>query len=160
MRTETSSSPRLALAALALLTLASTGCEEEMPVILTERIALLPDGSGYLSKEVRARSKDETELAIREVVGGTSRDLFLAPLKDFQDVKFAFAITGDTIRLFHAQPLLDGALKPVEKSAHAIRVEPALPSTVSWLTAGTQEGDAIFYAPDRWKAFLEISRKP
>lgn len=146
---------------LSMALLVLSACIDERTIIYTERIAILPDASGYLAKDIRALSKTESELVLREVVGEESRELFTAPLKEFSDAKFTFALAGDTIRLFHTQAGLPAALRPAPaQPTFPLRIEPASPSELAWRTSGTPEGDAIFYAPDKWKAFLELSKKP
>lgn len=141
--------------------LSLSACIDERVIIYTERIAILPDASGYLAKDIRALSKTESELVIREVVGEASRELYTAPLKDFTDAKFTFTLAGDTIRLFHTQPKLPSALRAApDRPSFPVRIEPASPSELAWRTSGTAEGDAIFYAPDKWKAFLALQKAP
>lgn len=139
-------------AALALL-----GCVEEKQIIYSERIALLPDKSGMLIKEVRSFGKAETEMVIRESVGDASKEIFVVPLSGSQDVKFKFRLAGDTIVLTHAQPGLEQTLRKVGPSSFPIRTESA--SSAAWLSSGTSEGDPIFYAEDKWGAYLDMMPK-
>ena len=139
-------------AALAIL-----GCVEEKQIVYSERIAILPDKSGMLIKEVRSFGKAETEMVIRESVGKVSKEIFIVPLSGSQDVKFKFRLSGDTIVLTHAQPGLEQTLRTVGPSSFPIRTESA--ASAAWLSSGTSEGDPIFYAEDKWGAYFGLPPK-
>ena len=144
------------LAALCAAT-ATIGCVEEKQIIYSERIAILPDKSGMLIKEVRSFGKAETELVIRESVGKISKEIFIVTLSGSQDVKFKFRLSGDTIVLTHAQPGLEQTLRTVGPASFPIRTESA--ASAAWLSSGTSEGDPIFYAEDKWGAYLDMLPK-
>jgi hypothetical protein len=149
----------LALAA-AISVLVLGACVPEKTVIYSERLAVLPDQSGYLGKDVRTLDPDKsrTEMAIIEVAGKTTREVFVIALDGFADVKFKARIKGDTLILSHTQPALDKALKPVAVPAHPIRFQTV--SGPEWLSAGMEEGHALFYAQDKWKGVIELLRQP
>jgi hypothetical protein len=147
--------PLLVLCALALACLSA--CKEETKVVYSERIALLPDASGLLVKEVRADAQGKQSLALLESRNGAQRELAVLPMQGAGDPRFRFAVRKDTIVLFHAEPAMQAALAgAVTSAAFPIRFEQV--ESGRWLTVGTEEGHAIFYAPDKWKAFLELSR--
>lgn len=147
-------SPRaFAFGALLLL----SACKEEKKSIYSERIAILPDASGLLIKEVRADAQGKPLVTFFESHGDMQRELAEAPLAGSGDVKFRFALRKDTVVLYHAEPALQPALAGLALAASfPVRFEAV--ESARWLTVGTQEGDAIFYAPDKWKAFLDLSR--
>ncbi|MEO6097391.1 MAG: hypothetical protein ABIW76_17740 [Fibrobacteria bacterium] len=147
----------IAVLALIFSALFIFGCKEEAPVIYSERIAILPDRSGLLIKEVRVLDKTRNEMIIKRTAGGTVQELFLVSLADFDDVKFKFRIGGDTIYLVHAQPGLEKALHVLNPSATPIRYETVSPA--QWLSVGTLEGDPIFYAEEKWGAFFDLMRE-
>jgi hypothetical protein len=141
----------LALAAL-------TGCEEGPKVIYSEKIALLPDASGLLVKEVRSLPKGGTELAIVESVGARNRDILSFPISDSDDVKFHSGFGHDTVLLYHTRPDLDKSMKVIGPASFPVRV--ASMEEAAWMAYGTEEGSPVFYAPpDKWKAYLEMSKK-
>jgi hypothetical protein len=145
--------PFILLGALALL-----GCKEEKPVVYSERVAILPDKSGLLVKEVRSLGKSQNEMVIKEVVGGSVKEIILIPLIDFPDVKFRFKALHDTILLLHTQSDFEKVLQVLNRSAFPIRTEQVSPA--EWLSTGTIEGDPIFYAEDKWGAYFDLVRKP
>lgn len=140
---------------LALLLIA--GCKEGMKVLYLERIALLPDASGLLEKEVRADEKGQPFLAILESRQGKTRELAVLPLEGYPDVKFRSGFHGDTVLLYHDIPKLkhwaDSA--PFASSRFPIRM--VFLDQAKWLATGTEEGSGIFYAPDKWKAYLDMT---
>jgi hypothetical protein len=140
---------------LALLLLA--GCKEDMKVIYLERIALLPDASGLLEKEVRADAEGKPFLAILESRQGKSRELASIPMEGFADVKFRSALRGDTVLLYHTVPKLEGRVDDSTFRSPAFPIRVVLLSDAKWLATGTEEGNGIFYAPDKWKAYLEMT---
>ena len=133
------------------------GCKEEKPVIYSERIAILPDKSGLLIKEVRSLDKSRNELVIKEVIGKSMKEIFLVPLVDFQDVKFKFRLLHDTVYLIHTQQGFEKAIQPNNPSTFPIQTKSVSPA--EWLSFGTLEGDPIFYAEDKWGAYFDLMRK-
>ncbi|MEO7425170.1 MAG: hypothetical protein ABI036_08280 [Fibrobacteria bacterium] len=155
MKAKPSQSKWAIAALLAFLTL--SGCKEELPIVYSERIAILPDKSGLLIKEVRSLDKSRNEMVVKEVVGKSVKEIFLIPLIDFQDVKFKFSLLHDTVHLMHTQPEFEKSIQAINPSAFTIKTESVSP--VVWLTAGTIEGDPIFYAEDKWGAYFDLMRK-
>lgn len=142
-------------AILALLLV--SGCEEGMKVIYLERIALLPDASGLLEKEVRSDEKGNSFLAILESRDGAKRDLAVLPMVGYQDVKFRSGFHGDTVLLYHDVPRLEERIDASTFASSRFPVRTLLLDQSKWLTVGTEEGNGIFYAPDKWKAYLEMT---
>lgn len=136
--------------------LLASGCKEEQPIIYSERIAILPDRSGLLVKEMRALDKSRNELIIKRTAGESVQELFLVSLAEFEDVKFRFRLSGDTVILAHTQPAFGKAVRVLNPSGFPIRFETLSPA--EWLSTGTLEGDAIFYAEDKWGAFFDMTR--
>lgn len=134
------------------------GCKEEKPIIYSERIAILPDKSGLLIKEVRSLDKTRNELVIKEVIGSSVKELFLFPLTVSPDVKFKFMLLHDTLYLVHSQLGFEDALKTLNQPAFPVRFGFMPPA--KWLATGTVEGDPIFYAQDKWGAYLDMLRTP
>jgi hypothetical protein len=141
---------------LAISVLFVSGCKEEKPIVYSERIAILPDRSGLLIKEVRVLDKARNEMVIKRIAGESVQELFLVSLAEFDDVKFKFRIGGDTIYLVHTQPAFDKALRVVNPPTTPIRYETVSPA--EWLSTGTLEGDPIFYAEEKWGAFFDLMR--
>lgn len=144
-------------AALLLGALFMVGCKEEQPVVYSERVAVLPDQSGLLNKEIREIDKTHTELVILETIGGKSKDILRVALSEFSDVRFRFKLASDTICLVHTQAGLEGAIQPLASPAFPIITERV--TETEWLTGGLQEGDPLFYAQDKWGALVELVRK-
>jgi hypothetical protein len=140
---------------LAILLLA--GCKEEMKAIYLERIALLPDASGLLEKEVRADAEGKPFLAILESRQGKPRELASIPMDGFSDVKFRSGLRGDTVLLYHTVPKLEGRLDGSSFRSPSFPIRIVLLDDAKWLATGIEEGNGIFYAPDKWKAYLEMS---
>lgn len=140
---------------LALLLLA--GCKEDMKVIYLERIALLPDASGLLEKEVRADEKGSPFLAILETRQGKSRELASIPMEGFSDVKFRSALRGDTVLLYHTVPKMEARVDDSSFHSPSFPIRVVLLDDSKWLAPGTEEGNGIFYAPDKWKAYLDMT---
>ena len=134
------------------------GCKPEIKVIYSERIALLPDASGLLVKEIRADAEGRTFLAIVETRGNARRELISAPMGTVPDVKFHSELRGDTLFLFHTVPAMEAGLSSAS-AAGKFPIRCVLLSDARWLATGTEEGNAIFYAPDKWKAYLDLTRK-
>ena len=147
--------PNLALALLLLSAL--LGCDETK-VVYAERVAILPDASGLIVKEVRSDAAGKGSLVLMETVGDANRDIYALPLDGFDDVKFQSGASGDTVLLFHSNHRLDAGMVSLGKPTFPIRFR--LVTGAEAIGAGTEEGAAIFYAPEKWKAFLEMSRKP
>jgi hypothetical protein len=143
--------------ALILFACFLAGCKEEKPTVYSERVAVLPDKSGLLIKEIREVTKTETEMVLKEVVGSQTREIFVVPLTGFPDVRFRFKVGGDTVYLAHTQPDFEKAIQSVAKPTFPIRTEHL--SSTEWLTAGTAEGDPIFYSEEKWGALLELMRR-
>lgn len=136
-----------------------SGCKPEIKVIYSERIALLPDASGLLVKEIRADAEGRTFLAIVETRGNAHRERVSVPMGPVPDVKFHSELRGDTVFLFHTVPAMETGLNSVSLAAGAFPIRCVLLSDARWLATGTEEGSAIFYAPDKWKAYLDLTRK-
>lgn len=149
----------VSLMACCLALPALLSCEEGAKVIYSEKIALLPDASGLLAKEVRSLPKGGgTELAIVEVVGTRSRDILTFPISESDDVKFHSGFGHDTVLLYHTRPDLEKSMKVVGQASFPVRV--ASMEQAAWMAYGTEEGSPVFYAaPDKWKAYLEMSKK-
>ncbi|MBW8887077.1 MAG: hypothetical protein JF616_04885 [Fibrobacteres bacterium] len=141
------------------LFLLPNGCKEAMKVIYSERIALLPDATGLLVKEMRADAEGKTFLAIVETRGEARRELVSAPMGDVPEVKFHSEVRGDTVFLFHTIPAMKAGLSPASLAGGGYTIRLLCLDEVRWLATGTEEGSAIFYAPDKWKAYLELSRR-
>ena len=141
------------LLALSLL----VGCKEGMKVIYLERIALLPDASGLLEKEVRADEKENQFIAILESRDGKTRELAVLPMNGKQDVKFRSGYHGDTVLLYHDVPKLQDQVDSSTFAASRFPIRTVLLDPAKWLATGTEEGNGIFYAPDKWKAYLEMT---
>jgi hypothetical protein len=120
---------------------------------------LLPDASGLLVKEIRADAEGRTFLAIVETRGEARRERVLAPMGAVPDVKFHSELRGDTVFLFHTVPAMEAVLKSSSLATGAFPIRIVLLSDARWLATGTEEGSAIFYAPDKWKAYLDLTRK-
>lgn len=144
-------------AALLLGALLIPGCKEERPVVYSERVALFPDQSGLLNKEIREIDKTRRELVILETIGGKSKDILRVPLSEFNDVRFKFKLASDTICLVHTQAGLEVAIQSLAGPTFPIRTERV--TETEWVTGGLQEGDPLFYAQDKWGALLELVRK-
>jgi hypothetical protein len=142
---------------LALLLIAR--CKEGMKVIYLERIALLPDASGLLEKEVRADEKGNQFVAILESQNGKIRELAILPMEAGQDVKFRSGFHGDTVLLFHDVPKLQDRIGSSTFAASRFPIRIVLLDPAKWLATGTEEGNGIFYAPDKWKAYLEMTTR-
>ena len=108
-------------------------------------------------KELRSDASNRSQLVLLESVGNAKRDIFALPLTGFEDVKFQSTVSGDTLVLFHSQPRLAAGLVPIVKSSFPVRF--VLVTGAASVGAGTDEGADIFYAPGKWKAYLELSRK-
>jgi hypothetical protein len=133
------------------------GCKEETKVVYSERIAILPDASGLLTKEVRTLPEGKTAIAILESAGKASREIFSVALAGGDDIRFRSTVRNDTILLFHTAPDLDKSIRTVGQPSFPVRMVHL--EGAAWLTKGTEEGNPIFYAPDKWKAFLDLIRK-
>ena len=133
------------------------GCEPEVKVIYAERVGIFPDASGLVIKEIRSDEKGQGQLVLLEAVGKVNRDILAANLVGFDDVKFQSTVRGDTLILFHTQPRLDTGMFTIAKPSFPIRFERV--SGAQSIGAGTDEGAAIFYTPDKWQAYLDMSRK-
>jgi hypothetical protein len=150
--------PRIARLLACLAIPALLGCKEGAKLIYSEKIALLPDASGLLVKEVRSLPQGGTELAIVEVVGTRSRDIASFPISDSDDVKFHSGFGHDTVLLYHTRPDLEKSMKVIGPASFPVRVASMEPA--AWMAYGTEEGSPVFYAPpDKWKAYLEMSKK-
>jgi hypothetical protein len=134
-----------------------SGCKEGMKVIYLERIALLPDASGLLEKEVRADEKGMPFLAILESRQGKSRELASIPMEGFSDVKFRSGLRGDTILLYHTVPKLEEHVDDSTFHSPSFPIRIVLLNDAKWMATGTEEGNGIFYAPDKWKAYLDMT---
>lgn len=128
-----------------------------MKVIYLERIALMPDASGLLEKEIRSDEKGNSFLAILESQGGKTRELALLPLEGYPDVKFRSGFHGDTILLYHDIPKFEGRIDDSTFASSRFPVRTVLLDPAKWLATGTEEGNGIFYAPDKWKAYLDMT---
>ena len=135
------------------------GCKEGMKVIYLERIALLPDASGLLEKEVRADETGNQFIAILESQNGKARALAVLPMDGNQDVKFRSGFHGDTVLLYHDVPKLQGRISSSTFSASRFPIRVVLLDPAKWLATGIEEGNGIFYAPDKWKAYLEMTAR-
>lgn len=133
------------------------GCEETK-VIYSERVAILPDASGLIVKEIRSDAAGKGSLVLLETIGDASREVFALPLDGFEDVKFQSGLIGDTLLLFHSHTRLDADMVSIAKATFPIRF--SFVSGAAAIGAGTEEGAGIFYAPGKWKAYLEMTRKP
>ncbi len=133
------------------------GCKEGMKVIYVERIAILPDASGLLQKEVRADGQENQFIAILESREGKTRELAVLPMKGKQDVKFRSGYHGDTVFLYHDVPMLQAQIDSATFAASRIPIRVVLLDPARWPATGTEEGNAIFYAPDKWKAYLDMT---
>lgn len=133
------------------------GCKEERPVIYSERVAVLPDKSGFLTKEIREIDKSRSELVISEVVGKKSSDVIVVPLTNFQDVRFRFKLVMDTIYLVHTQAEFEREIHSLGAPTFPIKTECV--KEVAWLTSGIQEGDPLFYTQEKWGALLELAKR-
>jgi hypothetical protein len=133
------------------------GCQEGAKLIYSEKVALLPDASGLLAKEVRSLPQGGTELVIVEVVGKRSLDILSFPISDSDDVKFHSGFGHDTILLYHTHPELDKSMKVLGKPAFPVRT--ASMAEAAWMAYGMEEGSPVLYAPDKWRAYLDMTRK-
>jgi hypothetical protein len=131
------------------------GCKEEKTVVYSERIAVLPDRSGYLTKELRSWEKTKIEMVLSEVKKTGTRELFVIALNGFDDVKFKSLTKGDTVHLYHTESGL-------EKNTSLVAGAPTFPvrfrfvTGADWLSAGVLEGDPAFYAEEKWGKLLEL----
>ncbi len=144
---------RTAFGSLPFFLIAMLGCNEK-PIVYSERIALLPDQSGFLTKDIRSLDKSKTELAINEVVGPKSKELFVLPLIQFYDVKFKTKLKGDTILLFSSESTLVQLVKATGPSKFPIQFHLATGS--DWLSAGIPEGDPLYYSEEKWKTLTQM----
>lgn len=136
---------------------AGFGCQEGPKLIYSEKIALLPDASGLLTKEVRSLPQGGTELVIVETVGNRTQEILSFPISESDDVKFRSGFGHDTILLYHTRPDLEKAVKTLGKPAFPIRI--ASMEEAAWMAFGMEEGSQILYAPDKWRAYLDLTRK-
>jgi hypothetical protein len=143
--------------ALSFVFIALSGCEEGPKLIYSEKVALLPDASGLLVKEVRSLPQGGTELAILEEVGTAKREILSFPISESDDVKFRSGFGHDTVLLYHTRPDLEKSMKALGKPSFPVRTA-SMPEA-AWMAFGMEEGSPVLYAPDKWRAYLELSRK-
>ncbi len=133
------------------------GCQAEKKVLYSERVAILPDASGLLLKEIRALEDGRIEMVLLESIGGKNREIFAATFPGSVDVKFRSALSGDTVLLYHTLTGMDTSLPGNPPGAKTYQLRLHQMEKAQWLAAGTEEGSAIFYAPDKWKAYLGMA---
>ena len=138
--------------------LLAAGCDEGMKVIYRERIALLPDASGLLEKEIRSDAEGKPFLALLETRNGATRDLAVLRMEGYPDVKFRSGLGGDTVLLYHGVSRFQKDLEGTRLGAAGFPVRAVLLDDARWFATGTEEGNAIFYAPAKWKAYLDMNR--
>lgn len=144
----------LSIGACALLV---SACKEEKSVIFTVRVAILPDGSGYLRKEVRSWDKTRQDLTISQVVEGVAKELYVVRLDGFPEMKFRATLKGDTVLLHHTQTGLDTAVQVMAPGSFPVRFSQV--SGGEWPTAGFLEDDPVFYSDGKLKAAAELMRE-
>jgi hypothetical protein len=147
------------LRGLLLASLLAIGCEEEKKVIYSERVAILPDASGLLVKEIRSDAQGKPILSLLVSKGGVEREVTTLAMGGLSDIKFRSTVRGDTLVLFHSAAGLEGRLDTAQFASLGFPVRLVRLDEVHWLTSGTEEGNAIFYAPGKWKAYLELTRR-
>lgn len=141
-----------------LAALLAAGCKEETKVLYRERIAILPDASGFLEKEVRADAQKNPILAILESAGGKTRELGVFPLDGEPDAKFRSGFRGDTVLLYPDSPKLEKRMRESGIAPGRFPIRTEFLEQAKWMATGTEEGSAIFFAPDKWKAYLDMSK--
>jgi hypothetical protein len=95
--------------------------------------------------------------AILESKDGAKREEAFLPMEGYPDVKFRSGFHGDTVLLYHDVPTLEDRIDSSTFASSGFPIRTVLLDQAKWLATGTEEGNGIFYAPDKWKAYFEMT---